>query len=619
MLVTFVVGAAAAFQYVAVVLALRVLRLTGRSLAWGLITIVALLMALRRSLVLYRLLSGDGTYAADPVGELDALASSVFMAIGVACFHPFLLTMRRTEQELRERGQTLAKRVTELNCLYAVSTLVEQRGTSLHEILGEVPALLVAPLQHPEIAAARITVGDNVFQTDNFTDTTRRLDCPIGAPSQPLGRIEVCYVAAPPGGDEQLFPPEERSLVKAIAERLRRVIERLRGEAEKAVLQQELHQTQKLEALGQLAAGVAHDVNNLTTVVLGHVNVARAQVNADHPAATSLGTIERAALEAGELTESLLKFAGRAPAQKRPVDVCAAVQEGGRLLRHILPASIDLRVDAPTNTPLWASADPTQLQQVILNLAINARDAMPGGGRLSFSVFGEERPGEGGAEPTPLVGLRVADTGTGIAPELLPRLFDPFFTTKPRGQGTGLGLSIVHGIVEDHGGTVDIASEPGRGATFTVRLPRLAPQEAVAPEEPPQPVPTGDGELIVVAEHHQLVRELLVSSLQSLGYRTIAATNGPETLSAWQQARAQVRLLIVGADLPGRDGLECLQAIRAAGADTTAILITGRADRELEDRLDEHTILLCKPFNMDTLGRVVHEALEADDTAEPRA
>jgi signal transduction histidine kinase len=614
MLLTLVVGVAAFFQYAAAILALRVLRATGRSLGWMLIAAVAFLMAARRSLVLYRLLLGDASYAPDPIGELDALAASVLMAVAVARIGPFFLSIRRSEEELRKRTRELVKRVTELNCLYAISTLVEKKGDSLNEILGAVAKLIVASMQYSDIAAARVTVGDGVFQTSNFVETHRKLECEISAHGRRFGRVEVCYPVDQGGDAERVFLEEERSLIRAIAERLGRIIERIRAEEARAALQQQLHQAQKMEALGQLASGVAHDFNNLVTVLLGHVAAAKAELDADHRARGALDAIERATNEAGGVTESLLKFSGKLPAEKRPLDLCAAVEESARLLRRILPPAIELVVDTSVHQPVWVSADSTQLQQVILNLAINARDAMPEGGTLRFAVSVDGSPDvdaspDAADRAAAVARLRVTDTGVGMPSGVVARVFDPFFTTKPRGQGTGLGLSIVQRIVEDHGGSIAVESQEGVGSTFTVSLPCVEPGAAQDVPGFPRGVPCGNGETILLAEGNQHVRAIVSTTLQTLNYQVLPVADGGALLDSFTQHADRIQLLVIDLDLPVRKGLDCLREIRASGACPPAIVVASAVDADLEDQLAEGVVLLRKPYQVAELAGLVGRVL----------
>ncbi|UCE61745.1 MAG: response regulator, partial [Phycisphaerales bacterium] len=269
--------------------------------------------------------------------------------------------------------------------------------------------------------------------------------------------------------------------------------------------------------------------------------------------------------------------------------------------------------------PLWVNADQTQVHQVILNLAINARDAMPDGGalRVSLSSMAESNvqnlPGElalGGQ----LACLVVTDTGAGIPPEVQARIFEPFYTTKARGQGTGLGLSIVHGVIREHGGHIEVQSELGKGTTFTVFLPCIPAGEA-AQQAPATITPTGKGELLLLAEDDQHVLGMIASTLDSLGYNVVLASDGASVLEMSAHHDDDIRLLILDVDLPEKSGPDCVKELRERGLDTPAIMLTGNVDFDAA-ALDDKTVLLRKPFGMPELASTVSEALGRDPGQE---
>jgi len=401
----------------------------------------------------------------------------------------------------------------------------------------------------------------------------------------------------------------------------RDVTERKRAEEEHAALREQLHQAQKMEAIGQLAGGVAHDFNNLLTVILGSIDQLKRTLPEGGDPSPALDAMERAVDQAAGVTRSLLTFSHKLPTEKRPVELGVLVEGAARLLRRVLPTAIELVVETNRKAPVWVNADATQIQQVLLNLAINARDAMPEGGTLRIAL--------GSAEPAQVapdlramspahgfVQLAVSDTGTGIPAEIQSRIFEPFFTTKERGQGTGLGLAIVHGIVQDHGGAIAVDSAVGAGTTFRVWLPRIASAAASAARPAAAAPPRGRGELVLLAEDNQLAREILVAELRSQGYTVRSVGDGPALLEAVGRYGAAVRLLIVDVDIPKRSGLECLAELRRAGNQTPAIVVTGTVHTGLEDELHGDTILLRKPFQMAELGRLATALLDAANREE---
>ena len=370
-----------------------------------------------------------------------------------------------------------------------------------------------------------------------------------------------------------------------------------------------------------MSAGVAHDFNNLLTVIFGNTDMLGMSVGDDWPFHEYLNMIREASEQASGVTKSLLTFSRKVPAEKKRIDLCRTVEKSMLMLGRMLPATVEVVVDAPSDSPIWIDADATQIQQVVMNLAVNARDAMPEGGVLRISVSpapqqdaGELR--EGLPQAATFAQLAVSDTGTGISEKNLPQLFQPFFTTKPRGQGTGLGLSIIHGIVTDHGGRVNVDSKVGQGTTFTVILPSLAEDAAEAGDSRKSGLPRGNGETILLAEDNWHVSSVITAALKALNYKTIEVCDGPALIEQARQQREKIRLLLVDVDLPKRSGLDCIDDIRASGNRIATIIITGSSDAELEDRFDEHTTLIRKPFDVTTLGRVIAGVLDSSREQE---
>ena len=397
-----------------------------------------------------------------------------------------------------------------------------------------------------------------------------------------------------------------------IVENFQDISERKRIEAEKTRLEQQLHEAQRMQTVGQVATGIAHDFGNLLSVVRVGVKSLRETPPPTDRARLALDAIDQATEEAAGAIQSLLMFSRRLPAERVPVKVCELVEDSGLILRHLLPANIELRMDTRRDGPCWVNADASQLRQILMNLTVNARDAMPYGGKLTISVtlHPSGRPDPGEAGPAPFVKIAIKDTGVGIPPDIRDRIFEPSFTTKPPGRGAGLGLTTVRSIVRDHGGRVEVESESGEGTTFTVILPGLAPESMAGPDAPPPP--RGRGESILLAEGNRHIRRLIISTLRSWQYqvRTVEQVEG--VCDVYFASPERIALLILDVDPPQRDGRDCLRRIRSAGYRTPAILTATATAPETGDEPDEYSVVLRKPFLMSTLGEVLSKLIPSD-------
>jgi two-component system cell cycle sensor histidine kinase/response regulator CckA len=378
------------------------------------------------------------------------------------------------------------------------------------------------------------------------------------------------------------------------------------------LLEDQLRQAQKMESIGQLAGGVAHDFNNLLTVIAAHAELVEARVSEDSDVRDSVRLMREAVGQASGVTRSLLTFSRKVRAERKPINLAEAIQGAARMLERTLPAEIELILDLDPKPEPRVCADATQLQQVVLNLAVNARDAMPEGGKLYITLTAPEpMPGLRLRDGTPApqgARLVVSDTGVGMDASVMEHVFEPFFTTKPRERGTGLGLAVVHGIVEEHQGRISIESAVNVGSSFLVELPCLEWEEEDVAQKPHTQVPVGRGELILLAEDFRQVREIVAAALTGLGYRVLQAGSGGQCLEL-AEAEAEIALFILDVNMPHCSGLDCLKRIRERSADVPVIIITGSVEVEVSRDRDAHTVLLPKPFQIPHLGRLVHELL----------
>ena len=399
------------------------------------------------------------------------------------------------------------------------------------------------------------------------------------------------------------------------------ITERCRAEEAKSELRKQVLHIQKMEAIGQLAGGVAHDFNNCLTAILGNVELIKDMLTAGSEVLSGLAIIEEAAQQAAGVARSLLTFSRRLPSQKKAIRLGRLVDTGLRMVRRMLPPSVQLVSEVDREGESWVVADTTQIQQVVMNLAINARDAMPEGGTLRIAVLPAEitqfpELGEGRQPTAGWISLSIADTGTGIPEDIRGRIFEPFFTSKTGGHGTGLGLSIVRSIVEDHGGRIRVSSEVGKGSTFTVLLPCVKAAVADVAAGSPQAGLQGAGETIIIAENNPFIRQLLARTLDTVGYKTVQIDDGPGLLDAVRAREPETRLIIMDLELPQKNGQECLRTLRDTGLIVPIIMMTGRLDADLEDRLGEDVILLRKPFQLADLSRLVRMVLASSEPIE---
>lgn len=387
---------------------------------------------------------------------------------------------------------------------------------------------------------------------------------------------------------------------------------------ERLNLQSQLRQSQKMECVGQLAAGVAHDFNNLLTIMQGHAGILLGKaVKAPDlldPAQAILFAAERAA----SLTRQLLMFSRKNVMQLKQLDLRETVSQMTRMLQRLLGETILLEFIPPAEIPL-IRADSGMLEQVIMNLAVNARDAMAGGGTLTVKVAGvqvgpEEVSRSAEARPGSFVCLEVSDTGCGMDAATKARIFEPFFTTKEAGKGTGLGLATVYGIAKQHGGWIEVDSRPGEGATFRLFFPAEAEMAATLAQAPVAPAPVRGGkETILVVEDEPVIRELAQVILQDCGYQVLQAESGRDALWVWEQRGAAVDLLLTDVVMPdGISGMDLAQRLMATNPNLKIIFASGYSMDNFDAGFVEktHAGFLQKPYTHLTLARAVREVLD---------
>ncbi|GMU91819.1 MAG: hypothetical protein AMXMBFR4_08770 [Candidatus Hydrogenedentota bacterium] len=390
---------------------------------------------------------------------------------------------------------------------------------------------------------------------------------------------------------------------------------------ERHLLEEQFRQAQKMEAVGRLAGGIAHDFNNLLSAILGYSDLLLESLSADQEASRDLRTIKDASERAASLTRQLLAFSRRQTMVPRVVDINLITKDLERILSRLIGEDIDV-VAQLANEIAPIKIDPSQLEQVILNLAINARDAMPAGGKLTIETANVQLDEDYarrhvGVQPGPYVMLAVSDTGHGMDQETLSRIFEPFFTTKEEGRGTGLGLSTVYGIVKQGGGHIGVYSETGRGTVFKVYFPVLGPDAVeIDMADSVSPASVGGVETVLVAEDDTLVRELAKRVLCAAGYTVFDARTGEGALRVCDLYKGTIQLVLADVVMPSISGLELAKRLRQTRPDTRILFMSGYTGKGVlaQGPLSSNVPFLQKPFTPDALLRAVRRAIDQPHT-----
>ena len=533
--------------------------------------------------------------------------------------------VRRSEQELRAGNEELQREVAERLQAEAALRDSETRFRTLADSTSE-----------------GVCVSENGVILDANNSLARMLDRPlediIGRPmAEFLGADTAGFILeqAQAGGalpyehdlrraDGSLVPVESR--FKAIPYRGRTaqvvtcldISERRRSEEEHRILEGEIRQNQKLESLGTLAGGIAHDFNNIISIINGHAAALAARLKDNPEARSALHTIHEASERGISMVKQILTFARKSEAEFRALHIQELLAELVKMLRVTFPRTVEIRLDCPEDLPpVWM--DPSQMHQALLNLCINARDAMAGSGRLEIGAgvidgasVAARFPAAAGKR---LVHIQVVDTGTGMDERTRSHLFEPFFTTKGRGRGTGLGLAVVYGVVQAHKGFIEVDSRPHQGTTFSLYFPASERQaQAAAPAgEEATPIPHGS-ETILVVEDEEDLRELLASMLHDHGYGILIARDGMEALERYRRHSDDIKLVITDMDLPKINGAAVSQSILSDDPRARIILISGFVEAAQKEEILASGVreFVAKPYTLAQMMRIVRKVLDEE-------
>jgi signal transduction histidine kinase len=588
------------------------------------------------------------------IGGADAYLTKPFEPDLLVATVNALMRLRVTERELSRSNRALRLQY-ELTRLLVESAMPDVTPRLL-ETIGDALSADVAELWRLDRARDEI-VRDSVWYATNITDPARldlatarlRLSRTVGLAGRawtigkvewldtlpeglPVERVEavralglrsatVVPVAVQEAVDSAVVllhrsaarPPEDiLNLATEVGGRLGLFIERARNAEALRRAEDQLRQAQKMEAVGRLAGGIAHDFNNLLTVISGHAQLLMDVLPPDNPARPEAVAIANATDRAANLTAGLLAFSRKQVANPRVLDLAEVIQSMSGLLQRILGEHIAVTLQTAPELGC-VRIDVSHMEQIVMNLAVNARDAMPDGGQLTFGLANMEIE-TSATNPLPPGGyvvLTVTDTGIGMDADTRARLFEPFFTTKAEGKGTGLGLATVYSIVRQSGGDIRVDSAPGHGSTFRIFLPRVDAPAEEAPEPTPSALP-GGAETILLVEDDDAVRQLAAIVLRRLGYTVLEAPEAEAATRIFETYTGPLHLLVTDVVMPGLSGPRLAERLRAARPGLRVLYLSGYSEEELDlaAGCGPDTAFLAKPYLGTTLARTIRALLD---------
>lgn len=512
--------------------------------------------------------------------------------------------IKMAEASLAQRELALRERLKELGCVYRTLALASAHERPLAELCREIADVVPPGMLHDDIAVARIEIDAEQYRSSRWQTPVVAIEVPIRSAGTESGRVQVGYLER--RGTGEAFLDEEREMLAAVATHIGHMLDR-------RAMAARLARSERLSAVGELTGGIAHDFNNLLTVVLGNAELLSERLRGD-PELGPLADMTRIAAERGaDLTGRLLAFARRQPLDPQTTDVNRLLASMADLLRRTLGEQIEIEFAA--DDALWAAmVDAPQLENAILNLCLNARDAMPEGGHLTIETRNSELDDSYASRhdelmPGQYVMIGVSDTGIGMDALTVERAFEPFFSTKDVGQGSGLGLSMVYGFIKQSRGHVRIYSEPGDGTTVRLYLPRSSTNADVQITSSPASAAQAAGEKILLVEDDDIVREHVLRQLQSLGYEVVPARNGPHAMAILEQTAGFDLLFTDVVMSGGMSGRELADAARKLHPDLPVLFTSGYTENAIvhHGRLDPGVHLLAKPYRRQELAVKLRE------------
>ena len=520
----------------------------------------------------------------------------------------------RAESHLESQSAELQVRLKELHCLYDLSNLFEMPSETVDGLCLEAIRMMPQGWSDPEKTWARLRINEKVFESPDFHETTSCLAEPVIVNGRLRGWLEI-FVEPVPGAFA--FISEEKELIKTMRDLVQGLIDHIEVALEKQKVEDQMLQSQKLEALGTLAGGIAHDFNNALTPILALAELSLMKLPQDSPVRRHLDVIKQSGDRAKGLVDQILLFSRKKELSRQPVALMPLLDEVMRLIRATLPSTIEIKQDHALSDAN-VMGDQTQIHQIIMNLCTNAYHAMQDTGGVLTVCLRQAYVAEGdslnllGLAPGNYAQIEVSDTGQGMSPEVRARIFEPFFTTKAPGKGTGMGLSVVHGIVMSYRGHISVYSEPHRGTTFQIHLPLLMTDVVVQTETGSLlDVPTGH-ERILIVDDEEAIRWSLNAMLQNLGYQTATAEDALEALERLHSEPGGFDLVFTDTTMPKMTGLELANQIRESKQNVRVVLCSGFSDRLTPERLQAAGIheFVQKPFTVVELAQTIRRELD---------